>query len=104
VLTLVDISSSSASPPEAGALIADYAAFDRQRTFRRQYMKAFGGMALVVLLGAAFGYVPRGEAMIVDGLLLVPPLGLGAVEAVHWRRLTRRLDQVRAKVRTVRKS
>jgi hypothetical protein len=104
MLTLVNISSSDTSAVETATLIADYAAFDRQRTARRQYMKAFGGMAIVVLFGAAFNYVPRGQALIVAGLLVLLPLSLGVVEAAHWFRLVRRLDRVRAEVHTPKKS
>ena len=75
---------------------ADYLAFERIRTARRQYFKAFGGMALMVLAGAAFGRVPRDEALLTAGLLVMPPLTMAAIEAIRWRRLSRRLDQIRA--------
>lgn len=103
-LTLVRIRSTGTSSAETASLVADFLAFDRQRTSRRQYMKAFGGMAFLVLLGAAFGRVPVGEAWIVAGLLASLPLGLAIVEAVQWHRLIRRLDSVRAEVQSVRKS
>jgi hypothetical protein len=101
VLTLVQIQRSATSSADAATLVADYLAFDRRRTSRRHYMKAFGGMAVVVLLGAAFGRVPVGESELVAGLLLLPPLVLGTSEAISWRRLVRRLDQVRTEVQTV---
>jgi hypothetical protein len=104
MLTLVHVQSSDTSSVDAASLVADYLEFDRRRTARRQYMKAFGGMALIVLLGAAFGRVPADQAWIVAGLLLAPPLMLAAVEAVQWRRLSHRLNTVRGEVRAVRKS
>ena len=104
MLTLVQIPSSPATSTQSAALMAAYLAFDRRRTSRRQYTKAFGGMAMVVLFGAAIGRVPIGEAWIVAGLLILPPLVLGTIEAVHWRRLMQRLDQVRGEVRAIRKS
>lgn len=104
MLTLVQIQRSAASSTDATSLVADYLAFDRQRTARRQYMKAFGGMALIVLIGAVFGRVPVGEAEIVAGLLILPPACLAAIELVQWHRLVRRLDRVRGEVQSVRKS
>ena len=76
-------------------LVQDYLAFDRRRAHRRQYMKAFGGMAVLVLLGAAFHMVPGGEAVIVAGLLIAPVLWLALIELIHWRRLVRRLHDAR---------
>jgi hypothetical protein len=105
MLTLVEIGTSGrTSSPESAALVADYMAFDRRRTSRRQYQKAFGGLALVVAIGALFGRVAAGEAEIVTGLLLVPPVCLAIIEVVDWRRLIRRLDMVREEARTVKKS
>jgi hypothetical protein len=104
MLTLAQIKSSSTSSPEAASLVADYTAFDRRRISTRQYQKAFGGLALTVAIGALLGRVAPGEAEIVIGLLLLPPAFLAMVEFMHWRRLVRRLDQVREQVRTVRKS
>lgn len=104
MLTLVQIQSSTRSSVETASLVADYLAFDRQRTSRRQYMKAFGGMAILVLLGAAFGRVAAGEAAVVATLLALPPLMLAIVEGIRWYRLVRRLNKVRAEVQEVRKS
>ena len=69
----------------------DYMAYERLRTARRQYSKAFGGMAMIVLVGALSGRVRLNEAEIVAGLLLLLPLSLAAIEFIHWRRLVRRL-------------
>ena len=104
MLTLVQIQSSPKSSRETASLVADYLAFDRQRTSRRQYVKAFGGMAIIVLLGAMFGRVDMHEAELVTGLLLLPPAALVAVEWFHWRQLLKRLDYARADVPTVRKA
>ena len=104
MLTLVQIQASQAPPAEAASLVADYMTFDRQRTWRRQYLKAFGGMAVLVLLGAAFGRVPVRESEVVAGLLVLPPSILAAIEAVSWRRLSRRLNNLRAEARASRKS
>lgn len=104
MLTLVQIRSSNTSSTDAASLTADYLTFDRRRAERRQYVKAFGGMAVLVLIGAAFGRVPADEAWIVAGLLLVPPVILAALEVLQWRRLIRRLDATRGMVQTVRKS
>jgi hypothetical protein len=87
-----------------GSLAADYVAFDRCRTARRQYVKAFGGMALVVLSGAVFGRVPVHEAWIVAGLLLLLPLTLLLIELVQRHRLFRRLNTIRAQSQEIRKS
>jgi hypothetical protein len=95
MLTLVHIRRSTESSAHAAALIADYTRFDRQRTSRRQYSKAFGGMAVLVLLGAAFDRVPLNEAFIVAGLLALPPLTLAVIEICHWRGLVRRLSRLR---------
>ncbi|MEO7135259.1 MAG: hypothetical protein ABI024_13680 [Vicinamibacterales bacterium] len=94
----------SSLPAHDTSLSADYLDFDRQRTYRRQYMKAFGGMAIIVLLGALFGRVPMNEAWIVAGLLMSAPLALAVLEGIQWRRLKRRLDRVRANLSRVRKS
>ena len=104
MFTLVHIQSSPKSSREAASLVADYLTFDRQRTSRRQYVKAFGGMAIVVLVGALFGRVDTREAEMVGALLLLPPAVLVAAEWFHWRRLVQRLDRVRAEVQAVRKS
>jgi hypothetical protein len=104
MFTLVHIQSSPQSSREAASLVADYLTFDRQRTSRRQYVKAFGGMAIVVLVGALFGRVDTREAEIVGALLSLPPAVLVAAEWRHWRRLVRRLDGVRAEVQSARKS
>lgn len=94
MVALVDPRRSGTSV-DASRLSRDYLVFERQRTTRRQYMKAFGGMAILVLLGAAFNRVPRDEALIVAGLLSVPPASLAMVEQLRWRRLVRRLDAAR---------
>jgi hypothetical protein len=104
MFTLVQIPSSPKSSQQTASLVADYLTFDRQRTSRRQYAKAFGGMAIVVLLGALFGRVDLREAEIVGALLLLPPAVLVAVEWIHWRGLVKRLDRVRAEAQTIRKS
>ena len=104
MLTLVHIRSTKTSSADTASLIADYLAFDRQRTSRRQYMKAFGGMAIIVLFGALFGRVPMNEAWMVAALLVLPPLVLAGIEAIHWHRLARRLDHARAEAQTPRKS
>ncbi len=104
MLTLVRIQNSKTPSVEADSLTADYLAFDRRRTARRQYLKAFGGMAVLVLIGAAFGRVAVREAEIVAGLLLLPPLGLAAIEAFQWYRLKRRLNSIRAEVQAAGKS
>lgn len=104
MFTLVQIPSSPTSAADSASVMADYLAFDRQRTSRRQYMKAFGGMALIVLLGGLFNRVPRNEAVVVVALLLAPPLVMAAVEAVQRYRLARRLNFLRAEVREVKKS
>ncbi len=104
MLRLVQIQSSPKSAQETASLVADYLTFDRQRTSRRQYVKAFGGMAIVVLLGALFRRVDARAAEIVSALLVLPPAVLVAVEWFHWRRLAKRLDRVRAEVQAVRKA
>ena len=104
MLTLVQVRNAATSSTETASLVADYTAFDRRRTSRRQYQKAFGGLAVIVLLGALFGRVPGDEAAVVGGLLIVPPLALAILELIHWRRLMNRLDRVRAELRSVRKS
>lgn len=104
MLTLVHILPSKTPSRETASLVAEYVAFERKRTASRQYMKAFGGMALLVLLGAAFGRVPQNEALIVGGMLVTPPAILGGIEFVQWRRLLRRLDHERAEVQEIRKS
>jgi hypothetical protein len=104
MLTLVNIPASVRASADASSLIADYVAFDRRRTLRRQYMKAFGGMAIVIFFGALFRYVPRREAVVVDGLLLVPPAVLAAIELFHWHRLNQKLNRERIQAQTIRKS
>ncbi len=92
--------SSSGAVSETAALTRDYLAFERHRTTRRQYVKAFGGIAILVVLGAVFNRVPRDEALIVAGLLSLQPLWLWVAELVRWRRLLRRLDAVRARTQS----
>lgn len=104
MLTLVDIQRSATSSADTSSLIADYLAFDRQRASRRQYTKAFGGMAILVLLGGLFNRVPGREALIAAGLLLVVPVSLSVVEALRWFRLVRRLDELRIQTQEARKS
>jgi hypothetical protein len=81
-------------------LTSEYAAFERRRTSRRQYQKAFGGLAMIVLAGAVLGQVPVNEAEIVAGLLAAPPLVLAALEVIQWHRLVRHRDRVRALVQS----
>ena len=104
MFTLVQIPRSTTSSASTSSLVADYVAFDKRRTLRRQYQKAFGGMAIVVVLGALFGRVETAEAAVVGALLLAPVIMLAIMEVIHWRRLVRRLDRARADVQTVRKS
>jgi hypothetical protein len=104
MFTLVEIGRSNESSADTASLVADYLAFDRRRTARRQYVKAFGGMAVVVLLGAMFGRVPADEAWIVAGLLSLSPVALLTVETVQRLRLVRRLDNLRVQVQGLRKS
>src|SRR5215203_3016929 len=85
---------------ETAALTRDYLAFERQRTTRRQYLKAFGGMAVLVMLGAVFNRVPRDEALIVAALLSLLPSWLWVAERIRWRRLVDRLDAVRARTQS----
>ena len=103
MLTLVQVQDRATSSIEAASLAADYRAFDRRRMSSRQYQKAFGGLAVIVLLGALFGRVPAEQAAAVGGLLSAPPLALAILQLIHWRRLMRRLDRVRADVRSPRK-
>src|SRR5688572_13067022 len=102
--TLVQVPRTGQSPANMASLTADYVAFDRCRTARRQYVKAFGGMALVVLIGAVFGRVPIHEAWIVAGLLLLLPSTLLVIEMVQRHRLSRRLNTIRAQSQAIRKS
>jgi hypothetical protein len=104
MFTLVQVPRSATSSVETSSLVADYVEFDKHRTSRRQYQKAFGGMAILVLLGALFGYVAMAEAAVVVALLITPVLALAIIEGVQWWRLARHLDRVRAEVRTIRKS
>lgn len=104
MLTLVEVRRSCTSSADTASLVADYLAFDRRRTARRQYLKAFGGLAVVVLLGAVFGRVPRDQAWSVAALLSILPLALVIIEIVQYRRLVRRLNAIRVQVRAVRKS
>jgi KUP system potassium uptake protein len=97
--TLADIRDAGSANRDTTALVNDYRVFERRRTTRRQYMKALGGMAALVLLGAAFKRVPVGEAFSVAGLLIAPPLWLAIAELICWRRLMRRLDEVRLHTR-----
>ena len=60
-------------------------------------------MAMVVGLGAVFGRVPADQAWIVAGLLLVLPLALVVSEFLQWRRLMRRLNDMRAHARSRKK-
>ena len=99
MLTLVQIRNANASSADTASLVADYLAFERRRVSTRQYLKAFGGMALLVLAGALTGRVSAREAAVVSGLLLTPPLLLAAVEYLQWRRLLNRLDCLRSAVR-----
>jgi hypothetical protein len=99
MLTLVRIPRSSRSAAATAELIADYTAFDRQRAHRRQYVKAFGGLAVVVALGALFRFEPRREALVAAGLFAAPPAVLTLIEAWYWRRLVRRMKALRANVR-----
>lgn len=93
---LVRIPRSRGSAAATAALIADYTAFDRQRIYRRQYLRAFGGLAVVVACGAMFGFVPRREGVVVAAFLTAPPSVLAVIEAWCWRRLVRRMKTVRA--------
>jgi hypothetical protein len=99
MLTLVQIPRSSRSAAATAGLIADYTAFDRQRAYRRQYIHAFGGFALIVALGAVFRFVPRREGVIAVAFLATPPVVLALIEVFYWRRLVQRMKAVRATVR-----
>jgi predicted lipid-binding transport protein (Tim44 family) len=101
--TLVPFEKTERSSVEAASLVSDYVAFDHRRTVRRQYQKAFGGMAIIVLLGALFGRVAMGEAEVVSALLILPVLALAIAEFFRWRSLVKRLNHVRAEVKTGRK-
>jgi hypothetical protein len=103
MVTLVQVRNSTTSPDETASLVADYMAFERRRASRRQYQKAFGGIAVIVLLGGLMGCVPSGEAEIAGALLMAPTLVLSIIELFHWRGLVHRLSHVRAELRYVRK-
>ena len=104
MLTLVQIPSSVTSSQETASLVADYLKFDRQRVLRRQYVKAFGGMAIIVLLGVLFGRVDPSEGESVAALLLLVPAVVVAAEWLRWRRLVKRLDNARVQAQAMRKS
>jgi hypothetical protein len=104
LLTLVQVRRSCTCSADTASLVADYLAFERRRTARRQYVKAFGGMAIVVLLGAVFGRVPVDQAWIVAGLLSLLPVALLIMETVQRRRLLLRLDTIRVQCQEIRKS
>jgi hypothetical protein len=104
MFTLVRFADSKTTSVDKAALLADYLRFERQRASCRRYLKAFGGLALVVIAGAALGRVPLGEAEIAAALLLAPLVTLLIAESIRWRRLVCRLDRVRAEVQSVRKS
>ena len=106
MLTLIDVrrESHAASAADSASLAADYVAFDRRRTARRQYVKAFGGMAIVVLLGALFDRVPADQAWIVAGLLSILPVTLLAMEIVQRHRLLLRLNSAQVRSQAIRKS
>ena len=97
--TLTLIRDAHTSADETASVVAEYLAFERRRVARRQYLKAFGGMAFLVGLGALIGRVPAGEAAIVSGLLLAPPALLAIIEVPRRHRLERRLDHVRSLAR-----
>ena len=101
MLTLVQIRRANVPPADTASLAADYMAFERRRVTRRQYLKAFGGMALLVVAGALAGRVAAGEAAVVSGLLLAPPLLLTLSELLQWRRLVNRRDRLRSVARDI---
>ena len=105
MLTLVQIRHVATSSAETASLVADYLAFDRRRTARRQYMKAFGGMAVIVLLGARVW--PRRRSArreIVAGLLMLPPLALAVDRGGPLASAGAPPESLRSEVQAVRKS
>ena len=104
MLTLVQIQSSATSASDSALLVADYLAFDKRRTSRRQYQKAFGGMAIIVMVGALLGQVAIHEAEIVSAGLLLPVVALAVLEAISRSRLMRRLNRVRRELQSGRQS
>jgi hypothetical protein len=82
------------------ALATDYVQFEQQRRQRRQYIKAFTGMTILVLAGAAFGFVPLRQAEVAAALLAAPPVTLGIIDAIGWTQLVRRLTAIRAEMRS----
>jgi hypothetical protein len=98
MLSFSSIPRPARSSSRNAALIADYVQFDQQRRYRRQYIKAFGGMTILVLAGAVFRFVPARQAEVAAGLFAIPPITLGIIEALGWRQLVRRLGGIRAEI------
>lgn len=103
MLTLVRVE----RPPRRVAddtLGADVASLERQRQTRAPLMRASIGFAVVIVLGALLGDVPRAQAGVAAAVCLAPASGLAAAHAYRRRQLWRRLDRLRANLRGVRKS
>jgi hypothetical protein len=93
-----------AAAPGAAALISDYAAFDRRRSSRRPFIRAFVGFAVIIMLGGLAGRLPGREAEVAAGICLAPALALIGSEAWGSHRLESRLGELRAKSALLRKS
>jgi hypothetical protein len=100
MLTVVKFQPSNRVRSDAAGLLADYTAFDRARAAQRPYMTAFAGFAALIFAGALIGRLPVGEAEVAGGLCLLPAAILGGRELWLRQRLARRLNRVRADVRT----
>jgi hypothetical protein len=88
----------SRSAADVAGLLAEYAAFDRLRSWRRDLLKVGLTMTALAMVAAAFERISVPECWALAGLLLSPPLVVWAIERLRWHSLARRLNGVPVQV------
>ena len=104
MMTLATFVPSQPRSSQSASLSADYARFVRHRRARRPFIKALTGFAAAIFIGAAVGTVPPGQAELGSGLCLGAAALLLVPEWIGRNRLFRRLNLLRAGIRSSRKS
>jgi hypothetical protein len=102
MFTVAEYPALSRSAADVAGLLAEYVAFDRLRSWRRDLFKVGVTMTVLAMIAAAFERMSVPECWALAGLLLPPPLVVWAIEWRRWRSLARRLNT--AAVQAIRKS
>jgi anti-sigma factor RsiW len=93
--TVTSFRASDVASHRVSAIMAEYLALERARTYRRLFVIRFGLLALVAaVVGFGFHWLSVFASWSSVGLCLVPPTWAGVAEFRNSRRLARSLEAI----------